>query len=407
MILHVDLDAFYASVEVRDDPSLRGRPVLVGAPTGRSVVAAASYEARAFGCRSAMPMSEARRRCPQAVIVLPRMAVYARESERFRDILGRYSPLVEPLSIDEAFIDVEGSEQLFGPAREIGARIRKETKAELQLTCSVGIAPVKFAAKIASDECKPDGLREVRAEELASFLAPLPVERLFGVGPKLAAKLHRIALRTLADVAAYPTSALRSHLGDEADRLQALARGIDPRAVVPDRSAKSIGAEDTFERDLRDGPELRHALMAQAEKVAERLRRHQLVAATVTIKLKDPEFQLRTRRRTLSSPTSDGRVFVDTALKLLDEAGVGPAGVRLSGVAASTLSDAESPRQLTLTDTPQRGDKLMGTLDAIRGRFGKSAIARAELLDGEEREARRASRRGQSLSDDPRLDDDD
>jgi DNA polymerase-4 len=401
MILHVDLDAFYASVEERDDPSLRGKPLLVGAPTGRSVVSAASYAARKFGCRSAMPMSEARRRCPQAIVVPPRMAVYARESRRFRDVLERYSPLVEPLSIDEAFVDVTGSERLFGPAAEIGARIRSDVKRELELTCSVGIAPVKFAAKIASDVCKPDGLREVRAEQLVAFLAPLPVERLFGVGPKLAAKLHRIGLRTLSDVAAYPERSLVGHLGDEARTLQALARGIDARIVEPDRAAKSISAEDTFERDLRDGPELKHAVMAQAERVAERLRRHRLVASAVMLKLKDPEFVLRTKRRTLSSPSNDGRVFVDVALQLLAEAGVGPTGVRLSGVGAVGLTDEAAPHQLALEAVPQRGDKLMGALDAIRGKFGKSAIARAELMDNEEREERRAQRRGQSLSDEP------
>lgn len=399
MILHVDLDAFYASVEERDDPSLRGKPLLVGAPTGRSVVSAASYAARKFGCRSAMPMSEARRRCPQAIVIPPRMAVYARESRRFRDILERYTPLVEPLSIDEAFLDVGGSQKLFGTAAQIGARIRAEVKGELQLTCSVGIAPVKFAAKIASDLSKPDGLREVRADQLAAFLAPLPIERLFGVGPKLAAKLHRIGLRTLADVAAYPEASLRGRLGDEAMRLRDLARGIDGRQVVPDRPAKSVGAEDTFERDLRDGPELKQAVMAQAERVAERLRRHQLVAATITLKLKDPEFVLRTKRRTLASPSSDGRVFVKVALELLAEAQVGPSGVRLSGVAASGLSDEQAPRQLVLDAAPQRGDRLMGTLDAIRGKFGKGAIARAELLDAEERERRRAERRGTSLED--------
>ena len=398
MILHVDLDAFYASVEQRDEPSLRGRPLLVGAPTGRSVVAAASYEARKFGCRSAMPMAEARRRCPEAVIVSPRMAVYARESRKFRTILERYSPHIEPLSIDEAFIDAHGSEQLFGPARVIGARIRKDVKAEQGLTCSVGIAPVKFAAKIASDLCKPDGLYEVSEGELQAFLAPLPIERLFGVGPKLAAKLHRYGLRTLAEVAAYPEAALVGHLGEEGRSLQALSRGIDPRRVVSDRAAKSIGAEDTFEHDLPDGPDLKHAIMAQAERVAERLRKHQLVAATVVLKLKDPEFHITSRRHTLKSPSNDGRVIVDMSLQLLTESRLGTSRVRLSGVSVSGLSDASAPRQLTLEAAPEKGDKLMGTLDAIRGRFGTAAIARAELLDVEEREKRRAERRGTSLS---------
>ena len=396
MILHVDLDAFYASVEQRDDPALRGKPVLVGAPTGRSVVAAASYEARTFGCRSAMPMSEARRRCPQAIVVMPRMAAYVEESRRFRAILDRYSPLVEPLSIDEAFLDVGASEQLFGSAREIGERIRAETRAELALTCSVGIAPVKFAAKIASDVNKPDGLFEVTTHGLVAFLAPLPIERLFGVGPKTAAKLRGIGLSTLGDVAAYPSDALRSRIGDEGTALQALARGIDARQVVPDREAKSIGAEDTFERDLPLGPDLRREVMAQADRVAERLRQSALVSTTVVLKIKDPRFVSRSRRRSLDAATNDGRIFSTVALELLDEIGIGPDGVRLSGVAAAGLADAGAPRQLALEAMPARGDKLMGALDAIRDRFGRAAIARAELLNDETRHERRESRRGTS-----------
>jgi DNA polymerase-4 len=403
VILHVDLDAFYASVEQRDDPSLRGRPVLIGAPSGRSVVSAASYEARVFGCRSAMPMSEARRRCPQAVIVPPRMEAYAKESRRFRAVLGRYSPLIEPLSIDEAFVDVAGSERLFGPAAEIGARIRKEVKESQGLTCSVGIAPVKFAAKIASDLCKPDGLREVRAEELVAFLHPLPIERLFGVGPKTAERMRALGLRTLGDVARYPEDALQAKLGDEGALYQALAHGVDPRRVVPDRAAKSVSAEDTFERDLADGPELHRAVMAQAERVGERLRAHGLVCEVVVLKLKDTAFQIRTRRRTLPAATSDSRVLVDTALTLLADAKVRPPGVRLSGVGAAGLLLSSEPRQLALAADVGRGDRLMASLDAIRGRFGRAAIARAELLDVEERERRRAERRGNSLD---RLDDD-
>jgi DNA polymerase-4 len=397
MILHVDLDAFYASVEQRDDPSLRGKPVLIGAPTGRSVVSAASYEARVFGCRSAMPMSEARRRCPQALVIPPRMSAYAKESKRFRAVLERYSPLVEPLSIDEAFVDVAGSERLFGTAMEIGAQIRAEVKERQGLTCSVGIAPVKFAAKIASDMCKPDGLREISAEELLAFLAPLPIERLFGVGPKTATRLRGLGITTLGEIARYPTDALVAKLGDEGPAYQALARGIDPRRVEPDRAAKSVSAEDTFERDLAYGAELRRAVMAQAERVAERLRAHALVADIVVLKLKDNAFHIRTRRRTLSAATSDGRVFVENALELLEAACVRSLPVRLSGVGAQGLQLSSAPRQLALAPNEGRGDRLMASLDAIRGRFGRAAIARAELLDTEEREQRRAERRGNSL----------
>lgn len=399
MILHIDLDAFFASVEQRDEHGLRGRPVLVGAATGRSVVSAASYEARVFGCRSAMPMSEALRRCPQAIVRPPRMSVYAAESRRFRAVLDRYSPLVEPLSLDEAFVDVAGSEQLFGPAPAIGARIRREVHAELGLTCSVGIAPVKFAAKIASDLCKPDGMMEVSAEGLRAFLAPLPVERLFGVGPKTAARLRGLGIGSLAELARYPLASLVARLGEEAHRLRALADGVDPRGVSPEREARSVGAEDTFERDLVDGPALRLAVTAQAERVAERLRKEELLAGVVVLKLKDPEFQTRTRQRSLAAPSSDGRVFVEVALDLLRAAQVGQAGVRLAGVAAHGLVPRSAPRQLLLEPRPERGDRLMGALDAIRDRFGRSSIARAELLDDAARLERRRARSGESSAD--------
>jgi DNA polymerase-4 len=256
---------------------------------------------------------------------------------------------------------------------------------------------VKFAAKIASDVCKPDGIREVRAEALLAFLAPLPIERLFGVGPKTAARLRGLGITTLAEVARYPTDALLAKLGEEGLAYQALARGEDPRRVEPDRAAKSVSAEDTFERDLDYGPELRRAVMAQAERVAERLRAHGLVAEVVVLKLKDKAFQTRTRRHTLAAASSDGRVFVDTALELLAAACVRAPPVRLSGIGAQGLQLSSAPRQLALAANEGRGDRLMASLDAIRGRFGRAAIARAELLDTEEREQRRAERRGNSL----------
>jgi DNA polymerase-4 len=382
VILHVDLDAFYASVEQRDRPELRGRPVLVGSPAARGVVTAASYEARVFGCKSAMPMAVARRLCPHAIVVPPRMRAYVAESERFRAILDSYTPLVEPISIDEAFLDVGGSERLHGDAETIARKIKERVRSELALTASVGAAAVKFVAKIASDLRKPDGLVIVPAEETRSFLAPLPVERLFGVGPKTAGELRAIGLTTLAEVERYPTAALAARLGaNNAAKLQALARGEDGRAVVPDRAAGSIGAEETFARDLCDGPELRRHVTAQAERVAERLRRSGQIAAVVVLKLKDPAFHITSRRRTLETATSDGRVIARVALELLDERHVGPPGVRLSGVAASGLARADGPRQLSF-DEPERarGERLGATLDKIRDRFGRAAVARAELI---------------------------
>ncbi len=386
MILHVDLDAFYASVEQRDRPELRGRPVLVGSASRRGVVLAASYEARPFGCKSAMPMAEARRLCPRALVVPPRMEAYAAVSERFRELLDAFTPLVEPISIDEAFLDVAGTERLHGPAPEVARAIKRRVRDELELTASVGVAAVKFVAKIASDLRKPDGLVVVPAGETRAFLAPLPIERLFGVGPKTAKLLRGLGLETLGQVARHPIEALTARLGAaHAAELAALARGEDARHVEPDRAAVSIGAEDTFEHDLADGPLLRRRITAQAERVAERLRRSAQLCGCVVLKLKDPEFHVTTRRRTLPAPTSDGRLIGKVALELLDAAKVRAPGVRLSGVAATSISPADAPRQLTL-DEPERarGERLGETLDKIRDRFGRDAVARAALLSDED-----------------------
>jgi DNA polymerase-4 len=390
MILHVDLDAFYASVEQRDQPELRGKPVLVGSPSRRAVVLAASYEARPFGCRSAMPMATARRLCPQAIVAPPRPAVYAADSRRFRAILDAFTPLVEPISIDEAFLDVSGTERLHGPPEVVARAIKERVRAELSLVASVGGAAVKMVAKIASDMSKPDGLLIVRPDETAQFLAPLPVERLFGVGQKTASQLRTLGLTTLAQVARFPREALAARLGAHAAaHLQSLARGEDARHVEPDRAAVSVGAEETFEHDLVDGPALRRHVTAQADRVAERLRRSGQVCATVVLKLKDPSFHIITRRRTLADPTADGRVIAACALELLASAQVAPPGVRLSGVAGTNLSPANAPRQLSLADALpaseiKRGERLGATLDRIRDRFGEHAVERAELLDDDE-----------------------
>ena len=261
-------------------------------------------------------------------------------------------------------------------------------RAELELTASVGVAAVKFVAKIASDLGKPDGLVVVPPEETRTFLVPLPIERLFGVGPKTAATLRSLGIETLGQVAKHPIEALAARLGaDHARELQALSRGEDARHVEPDRSAVSIGAEDTFEHDLVDGPILRRRVTAQAERVAERLRRSQQLTSCVVLKLKDTEFKITTRRRTLPAPTSDGRVIAKVVLELLDAAKVRAPGVRLSGVSATTISAAAAPRQLTF-DEPERarGERLGETLDKIRDRFGRDAVARAALLSDDDRE---------------------
>ncbi|MEW6252684.1 MAG: DNA polymerase IV, partial [Planctomycetota bacterium] len=277
-ILHVDMDAFYAAVEQHDRPELRGRPVLVGGdPRGRGVVATASYEARPFGCRSAMAMSRAVRLCPEAIVVQPRFERYSEVSRQVFTILETYTPLVEPLSSDEAFLDVTGSARLFGPAEGIAREIKRRIRADTGLTASVGAAPNKFIAKLASDLRKPDGLVIVEPADVQAFLDPLPVGRLCGVGKATLPRFERLGLRTFADVRRTPPDQFRRHFGDMAEHYARLVRGDDARPVVPDREAQSISHETTFAEDVADPEHLRSVLLGQTEHVAQRLRRHRLV----------------------------------------------------------------------------------------------------------------------------------
>jgi DNA polymerase IV len=390
-ILHLDMDAFYASVEQRDDASLRGRPVIVGGDSRRGVVLAASYEVRPSGVHSAMPMARALRLAPTAAVVPPRFSAYAEASEQVFAIFERYTPLVEPLSLDEAFLDVSGSLSLFGAPRAIAARIRAEVAKEVGLPCSAGIAAVKFVAKVASDLAKPNGQREVPRAETRAFLAPLPVAKLWGVGPKLEATLHSLGLRTVGDVAAADHDLLIEQLGDTGRHLAALARGEDERAVVPDRQAKSIGAEDTFAEDTDSNEALQKALHTQALRVGRRLRRASLKARTVQLKVKLADFTLLTRRRTLEAPTDDGQKLYREAAELLARLALSRA-VRLTGVSAQELVGARS--QLGLFVEPDaRSDRLNAALDAIAARFGQGAVTPADVADveadTEEDEARR------------------
>jgi DNA polymerase IV len=390
-ILHLDMDAFYASVEQRDDPALRGRPVIVGGHPKRGVVLAASYQVRPSGVRSAMPMAQAVRLAPDAVVVPPRFQAYAEASEQVFAIFERYTPLVEPLSLDEAFLDVTGSVSLFGPPGAIATRIRREVAEEIQLPCSAGIAAVKFVAKVASDLAKPNGQREVAATETRAFLAPLPVARLWGVGPKLEATLRALGLRTVGDVAAADARLLVEQLGDTGRHLAELARGEDERSVVPDRQAKSIGAEDTFAEDTDSREALERALHAQALRVGRRLRRASLKARTVQLKVKLADFTLLTRRRTLETPTDDGQRLYREAADLLGRLAL-PRPVRLTGVSAQELVGARS--QLGLFVEPDaRSDRLNAALDAIAARYGQGAVTPADVADldveTEEDEARR------------------
>ncbi len=383
-ILHVDLDAFFAAVEQRDDPSLRGKPVLVGGSRERGVVAAASYEARKYGIHSAMPMAEALRRCPRAVVVRHSMHRYVEASRGFFAILDQFSPLVQPLSLDEGFLDCSGEERLLGAGEAIARAIKQRVADELQLVASVGVAPSKFIAKIASDIDKPDGLRVVAPDGVLDFLHPLPVSRLWGVGKVAQETLRGLGLVTIGDVARYPEKVLARHLGPAAGaHLAALARGIDDRPVVPDSEPVSIGHEQTFESDVAHADEVADIARHQADQVAARLRRAELRCRVVVLKIKFADFRLITRRRTLADPTSDGNVIAHTACELLAAIDIhGKNGkknkVRLCGVAAAGLEPRAAPRQLTLDEpTRARGERLGDTLDRINDRFGNLSITRA------------------------------
>ena len=379
----MDLDAFYASVEQRDDPTLRGKPVIVGGESNRGVVCAASYEARSFGVKSAMAMVTARRLCPRGIVLRPRHAHYSAVSRDFFAILGRYSPLVEGLSLDEAFLDVTGQRRLFGDGPAIASRIRSDVKRELALVASVGVAPTKHSAKIASDLDKPDGLVVVTPEEHLSFLAPLPVERLWGVGPRAAKVLRASGLSTVGDIARTSAALLGSRLGpDMAAHIIRLAQGIDERPVVPERAPVSIGHEDTFDTDLFDRALLTSRILEQADRVCSRLRRGHLRARTIQLKVKYANHELVTRRRTLEDATCDSRVAGPAAVRLLDRVtGIERRGVRLTGVSLSGLEPDSAPRQLALDQrASHKGESLGTALDHIADRFGTAAIARATRL---------------------------
>ncbi|MGD9762527.1 MAG: DNA polymerase IV [Candidatus Binatia bacterium] len=390
-ILHADLDAFYAAVEVRENPALAGRPVVVGADprrgSGRGVVSAASYEARLFGIHSAMPISEAYRRCPNAVFLRPRMALYAEVSRRFMDILARYTDLVEPLSIDEAFLDVTGSRALFGDGVEIAGRIKTDVRAEERLTASIGVAPNKFVAKIASDLRKPDGLVAVNAADITSFLADLPVQRLWGVGPKTVAAFHRLGFTTIGAVARAAPEQLMAAFGESlGEHFRALARGEDARQVVPDHRRKSIAREITFDEDVRDRAAVGNALLQLVEEVAHRLRRAGSLGHTVHVKLRSANFTTVTRQVALPQPADTTEAIWPAARQLLARADTTHQPIRLVGVSVS-LVDGE--RQLPLFDRAgERDRRVARALDALHDRFGGAMVRRGAPF-GEPRRRRR------------------
>jgi len=378
------MDAFFASVEQRDDPSLAGKPVIVGGPSRRGVVCAASYEARPFGVRSAMPMGEALRRCPTAVVVPPRHGRYAEVSADVFAIFRRYTPLVEGLSFDEAFLDVTASRSLFGEGAVVARRIKDEIRSELRLTASAGVAPCKFAAKIASDLEKPDGLVVV-PDDVAAFLAPLAVERMWGVGPKAAARLRSQGIRTIGELAAAPPSLLEGLLGAWGADVAALARGLDERPVVPSREAVSIGAEETFERDVTSREELAVHLLAETERVAQRLVRAGLRAGVVTVKLKHADFTLRTRQMKLREPACDTTTLFEAVQTLLARFEIPRRGIRLTGVSASGLVPEGSTRTLFPDPVAEKRRSLEALVSAASDKFGAAGLTRASLLGREGR----------------------
>ncbi|EGD59623.1 DNA polymerase IV [Novosphingobium nitrogenifigens DSM 19370] len=339
-VIHIDMDAFYASVEQRDDPSLRGRPVAVGGAAARGVVAAASYEARTFGVRSAMPSTRAARLCPELVFVPPRFDVYRAVSRQIHAVFRDYTPLVEPLSLDEAYLDVTADLRGIGSATRIAEIIRQRIRAETGLTASAGVSYNKFLAKLASDQNKPDGLCVIRPGEGADFVAGLPVARFHGIGPRGAERMEALGIRTGADLRGVELAVLRKHFGAQADYLFRAARGIDLRSVEPDRPRKSVGGERTFDRDLSSGTALREALDKITEIVWARIVKAGVHGRTVTLKLKTSDFQAITRARSFARPVADQDEFARAGRELLDALLPLPQPIRLMGLTLSGLDGA-------------------------------------------------------------------
>ncbi len=385
-ILHVDMDAFFASVEQRDNPELRGKPVLVGGGV-RGVVCAASYEARPFGCRSAMPMGQARRLCPAAIVVKPRHGRYREVSEQVFTILEKFSPLVEPLSLDEGFIDIAGSIPLRGDPITQATSIRNLVRESLQLTCSVGVAPNKFLAKLASDMNKPDGMMVLgpRVEDIQPVLDNLDVGRMWGVGPATLSQLHSAGIRTFADLRARTLDDLLARFGSLGERFHRLCRGLDDRPVVPDREAKSIGHEETFDENIPDPELLRSILSAQVEHVARRLRRHGLGARSLSLKIRLPDFTTQSRSTTFDDATDLTTELSTAAVALLNEwmnsraarAGGQFTAVRLLGVHLGGLGPTAATTRLFVPPADRKQAAVDKACDAIATKFGAAAIRRA------------------------------
>lgn len=389
MIIHIDMDSFYASVEIRENPGLAGLPVVVGgSASGRGVVAAANYAARKYGVLSAMPMAQALRLCPDLVCLPVNMPLYVNVSRQIHNIFYRYTPEIEPLSLDEAFLDVAGSEKLFGSAAVIAQKIRRDIKNECKLIASAGVAPNKFVAKIASDIDKPDGYVVVTQNEVQDFLDPLPVNRIWGVGKKTEQQLRQIGIKTIRDVRNWPADDLIQRFGKMGDHIQRLAQGLDKRAVVSDAKARSISAETTFANDIADKDALLAILLQLTEQVAARLRDNGIKGRTVNIKIRFHDFNTITRSKTLAENTHQTRKIWSTVKQLLlavRQQQPGP--IRLLGVGVSNFSGNMALQRDLFTDSPEqdreqdvRQERLDELSDEINKKFGKSKIHRGRNL---------------------------
>lgn len=384
-IIHLDMDAFYASVEILDNPALRGQPVIVGGNGNRGVVCAASYEARKFGIHSALPILTARKLCPHGVFLPVRMARYQEISGQIMEIFQRFTPLVEPLSLDEAFLDVTASQSLMGTAEEIASRIRALVRETIGLTVSAGVGGSKLVAKIASDLNKPDGLTIVPSGQEEAFLAPLPIGRLWGVGPTTREALALIGVKTIGDLSRMPLAILTAKFGKAGLMMHESAQGIDHRPVEPEQETKSIGHEETFAEDLRDKKRIEQELLALCLKVGKRARRYGLAGRTVTVKVKYRDFVLVSRSLTLPEPVADDKSLYRTGCLLLAKTEIGLRPIRLLGISLANLGPAETSGQLALfgeSRTRRKDCRLYKAIDAISDRYGSKSIVPATLVEG-------------------------
>jgi len=376
-ILHLDMDAFFAAVEQMDRPELRGKPVLIGHDGPRGVVATASYEARPFGCHSAQPMAVAKRLCPQAIVVSGRHERYSEISRQMFALLDQFSPVIEPLSIDEAFLDLTGTEKLLGPAAAVAREMKQRIREEIGLTASVGVATNKFLAKLASDLHKPDGLTIIRPEDIDTILPPMPVTKIWGIGPAMANRLKLLGITTIGDLRRFPLAVLRTQIGEDAAHYQRLAHGLDDRPVTPDQEAKSIGQEQTFAADVAGPEAVRTVLRDQVAQVARRLRQHALKARQLTVKIRFGDFQTITRSGTLGAPTNTTVELEAIALQIFDRwAAKTFQPVRLIGVTAAQFHADAGQMNLFANPEQARQQRLDAVADVISQRFGNSALRR-------------------------------